>query len=61
VNNEGVQVLFAAITAKYGPFELTQEEIEDVETGIKVWMDEIKNTLHVESWNQDESEIQASE
>ena len=61
MDNEGIQVLFAAVTAKYGPFELTQEEVEDTETGIKVWMDETKNTLNVESWSQDESENQASE
>ncbi len=58
---EGVQVLFAAVVAKYGPFVLNEEEVVENNLGLKVSMDEATNQLYVESWNGNESQDQETE
>ncbi len=58
---EGMQVLFAAIVAKHGPFVLNEEDVVDNTLGVKVWLDELTNTMHVKSWDQSESEHQETE
>jgi hypothetical protein len=61
MDNDGMQILFAAVVSKFGPFDLTQEDIESVITGVKVWMDDKNELLHVESWDQSEAQDQAPE
>ncbi len=61
MDNEGIQIVLAAIVANYGPFTLTEEQLVETKTGVRVSMDEASNTMIVESWDGNDSKDQETE